>query len=58
MEVSDLNLTVRAFNFLKKANILTTEEFFNLTEEDLVRLKCGRKTTDEIKSYLKENNSK
>lgn len=55
MELGDLNLTVRAFNFLKKVNILTTEEFFNLTEEDLIRLKCGRKTTDEIKSYIKEN---
>ncbi len=49
----DLELSVRAFNCLKRANINTLAELVEKTEDDLSKVRnLGKKSIDEIKEHL------
>lgn len=55
---TDLDLSVRALNSIKQANIKTVDELFNLSINDMIVLKFGKRTINEIKelksSYITE----
>ncbi len=51
--IDDLELSVRATNCLRSANIATVGELVQRTEADMLKTKnFGRKSLDEIKSVL------
>ena len=51
--IDDLNLTVRSYNCLKRANILTIEDLINKTEAEMLKVRnLGKKSFDEIKQKL------
>ncbi len=51
--VDELELSVRAYNCLKNANIRTIGELVQRTEQDMLRTKnFGRKSLNEIKELL------
>ena len=53
MPVDDLELSCRAQNCLKNANISTVGELVLWTAKDLLKVKnCGRKSVDEIRDEL------
>ena len=53
MTVEELDLSVRSFNCLKRANINTVEELINKTEEDMMRVRnLGRKSLEEVVEKL------
>lgn len=53
--IDDLELSVRATNCLRSANIATVGELVQKTEADMLRTKnFGRKSLDEIKSVLND----
>ena len=55
MPIEELELSVRSFNCLKRANINTVENLINKTEEDMMNVRnLGRKSLDEIKLKLEE----
>ncbi len=52
--IDELELSVRAYNCLKNANIQTVADLVQKTEQEMLRTKnFGRKSLDEIKSILK-----
>ncbi|MCH5273050.1 MAG: DNA-directed RNA polymerase subunit alpha [Lachnospiraceae bacterium] len=55
MSIEELELSVRSFNCLKRANINTVEELINKTPEDMMKVRnLGRKSLEEVLAKLKE----
>jgi len=55
MPIEELELSVRSFNCLKRANINTVENLINKSEEDMMNVRnLGRKSLEEIKQKLEE----
>ena len=53
LPIDELELSVRAFNFLKRAEINTIGELTDKTEDELTRVRnLGKKSVDEIKEKL------
>ena len=55
MPIEELELSVRSFNCLKRANINTVENLINKSEADMMNVRnLGRKSLEEIKDKLEE----
>ena len=55
MSIDELELSVRSYNCLKRANINTVEELCNKTSEDMMKVRnLGRKSLEEVLAKLKE----
>ncbi|MDO4619598.1 MAG: DNA-directed RNA polymerase subunit alpha [Lachnospiraceae bacterium] len=55
MNIDELELSVRSYNCLKRANINTVEELCNKTSEDMMKVRnLGRKSLEEVLAKLKE----
>lgn len=55
MTIEELELSVRSFNCLKRANINTVEELTERTEEEMMKVRnLGKKSLDEVKYKLEE----
>lgn len=55
MNIEDLELSVRSFNCLKRANINTVEELTEKSEDDMMKVRnLGKKSLDEVKAKLEE----
>ncbi|MDR0519280.1 MAG: DNA-directed RNA polymerase subunit alpha [Clostridiales Family XIII bacterium] len=55
MTIEELELSVRSFNCLKRANINTVEELTLKTEDDMMKVRnLGRKSLDEVTEKLEE----
>ena len=53
--IDELELSVRSFNCLKRANIDTVEQLCSKTEEEMMKVRnLGRKSLDEVRAKLKE----
>ena len=53
MSIEDLELYVRSFNCLKRANIATVEDLANKTEADMMKVRnLGKKSLDEVTNKL------
>ena len=53
MSIEDMDLSVRSYNCLKRANINTVEDLTKKTEDDMLKVKnLGRKSLDEIIAKL------
>ena len=49
MTIEELDLSVRSFNCLKRANIDTVEDLINRSEEDMIKVRnLGRKSLEEV----------
>ena len=54
MSIEDLELSVRSFNCLKRANIATVEDLANKTESDMMKVRnLGKKSLDEVTAKLR-----
>ena len=52
--LEDMDLTVRSFNCLMRADIKTVGDLVNKTEEEIMKVRnLGRKSLDEVKDKLK-----
>ena len=57
MTIEELDLSVRSFNCLKRANINTVEDLVNKTEEEMIKVRnLGRKSLEEVKQKLQMMN--
>lgn len=55
LSIEELDLSVRSYNCLKRANINTVEDLANKTEEDMMKVRnLGRKSKEEILQKLAE----
>ena len=55
MTIEDLDLSVRSFNCLKRANINTVADLVSKSEEDMMKVRnLGRKSLEEVKKKLQE----
>ena len=55
MTIDELELSVRSYNCLKRANINTVEELTEHSEEDMMKVRnLGKKSLDEVKKKLAE----
>ena len=55
MSIDELELSVRSYNCLKRANINTVEELTNKTSDDMMKVRnLGRKSLEEVLAKLKE----
>ena len=55
MTIEDLDLSVRSFNCLKRANINTVRDLVAMTEEELIKVRnLGRKSPEEVKKKLSD----
>lgn len=55
MTIEELDLSVRSYNCLKRANINTVEELSNKTEEDMMKVRnLGKKSLEEVIAKLDE----
>ena len=55
MTIEDLDLSVRSFNCLKRANINKVADLADKTEEDMMKVRnLGKKSLDEVKFKLEE----
>lgn len=53
MTIEELDLSVRSFNCLKRANIDTVEDLTNKTEEEMIKVRnLGRKSLEEVEHKL------
>ena len=53
MTIEELDLSVRSFNCLKRANINTVEDLINKTEDDMMKVRnLGRKSLEEVINKL------
>lgn len=53
MTIEDLDISVRSFNCLKRANINTVEDLINKSESDMMKVRnLGRKSLDEVVAKL------
>jgi DNA-directed RNA polymerase subunit alpha len=49
MSIEDMDLSVRSYNCLKRANINTVEDLTKKSEEDMLKVRnLGRKSLDEV----------
>lgn len=56
MPIEDLDLSVRSYNCLKRANITTVAELTQKTEDEMMKVKnLGKKSLKEVKEKLVEN---
>ena len=47
--IEELDMSVRAFNCLKRAGINTVEDLINRTEEDMIKVRnLGKKSLEEV----------
>ncbi|MCQ2544325.1 MAG: DNA-directed RNA polymerase subunit alpha [Lachnospiraceae bacterium] len=57
MSIEELELSVRSFNCLKRANINTVEELVNKTPDEMMKVRnLGRKSLDEVLQKLRDLN--
>ena len=55
MSVEDLDLSVRSYNCLKRANIHTVEDLTKRTEDDMLKVRnLGRKSLEEVVKKLED----
>ena len=55
MTIEDLDLSVRSFNCLKRANINTVADLTATTEDDMMKVRnLGRKSLEEVKKKLED----
>ncbi|MCR4605782.1 MAG: DNA-directed RNA polymerase subunit alpha [Eubacterium sp.] len=55
MSIDELELSVRSYNCLMRANIRTVEELTNKTQDEMMKVRnLGRKSLDEVIGKLKE----
>ena len=55
MNINELELSVRSYNCLKRANINTVEQLTGCTVEDMMRVRnLGKKSLDEVLGKLHE----
>ena len=55
MTIEDLDLSVRSFNCLKRANINTVADLVSKSEDDMMKVRnLGRKSLEEVKKKLQE----
>jgi DNA-directed RNA polymerase subunit alpha len=55
MSIEDMDLSVRSFNCLKRANINTIEDLTKRTEDDMLKVRnLGRKSLDEVIGKLRD----
>ena len=55
MTVEELDLSVRSFNCLKRANINTVEELVEKTEAEMMKVRnLGKKSLEEVQNKLAE----
>ena len=55
MSIEELELSVRSFNCLKRANINTVEELVSKTSDEMMKVRnLGRKSLDEVLQKLKD----
>lgn len=55
MTIEDLDLSVRSYNCLKRANINTVEELTEKTEDDMMKVRnLGKKSLEEVMQKLEE----
>ena len=55
MTIEDLDLSVRSYNCLKRANINTVANLTAKTEEEMMKVRnLGRKSLEEVKKKLQE----
>ena len=53
MTIDELDLSVRSFNCLKRANINTVEDLTNKTQEEMIKVRnLGRKSLEEVEHKL------
>lgn len=53
MTIEELDLSVRSFNCLKRANINTVEDLTNKTEDEMIKVRnLGRKSLEEVEHKL------
>ena len=53
MTIEELDMSVRSFNCLKRANINTVEDLTNKTEEEMIKVRnLGRKSLEEVEHKL------
>ena len=49
MTIEELDMSVRAFNCLKRAGINTVEDLINRSEEDMIKVRnLGKKSLEEV----------
>lgn len=57
MQVEELDLSVRSYNCLKRANINTVQELVNKTDSEMMKVRnLGKKSLEEVKNKLAELN--
>ncbi len=57
LTIEDLDLSVRSYNCLKRANINTVQDLTEKTEEEMIKVRnLGRKSLEEVKKKLQELN--
>ena len=55
MTIEELDLSVRSYNCLKRANINTVADLTEKTEDDMMKVRnLGRKSLEEVKKKLQE----
>ncbi|MBQ3210350.1 MAG: DNA-directed RNA polymerase subunit alpha, partial [Oscillospiraceae bacterium] len=53
MTIEELDLSVRSFNCLKRANINTVEDLVSKTQEEMIKVRnLGRKSLEEVEHKL------
>jgi len=53
MTIEELDLSVRSFNCLKRANINTVEDLINKTQDEMMKVRnLGRKSLEEVINKL------
>jgi len=53
MTIEELDLSVRSFNCLKRANINTVEDLISKTEDEMIKVRnLGRKSLEEVVNKL------
>ena len=53
MTIEDLELSVRSYNCLKRANISTVEDMVKMTEQEMIKVRnLGKKSLDEVVAKL------
>ena len=55
MTIEDLDLSVRSYNCLKRAEINTVTDLMQKSEDDMIKVRnLGRKSLEEVKKKLQE----
>ncbi len=53
MTIEELDMSVRSFNCLKRADIHTVEDLINKTEDEMIKVRnLGKKSLEEVKQKL------